>query len=91
MDPSPSFDSLAEALVPDKTRAMILLEETVQNEGSMLLERLTSRIGNGMIFEIMNDSRPLTFLISLPAERLDEAVLWLTEQGITRLKAVQRK
>ncbi len=83
-----SFDTLAEALEPHKTHAMILLEEQAEDEGWIVLENLRLLIGRQVTFKKMNDTPPFIFLVWLPAERLYDAVIRLTEQGVTRLKAV---
>ncbi len=88
MNQQPSFDTLAEALIPHKTQAMILLEEQAEDQGWILLENLRLLVGRRATFKKMNDTPPLIFLVCLPAERLYEAVIRLTEQGVTRLKAV---
>ncbi len=89
MDQAPSFDMLAEALVPDEKRAMILVQEKVTDNGQTVLQRLQALVGRGAEFKPMNDKAPLIYLVTLPAELLHEAVLKLTAQGVTRLKAVQ--
>ena len=89
MDVRCSFDTLAESLEPDETRAMILFEENRENEGVRLWEDLRPLAGRQATFKPVNGTAPRAFLVCLPAERLCEAVLRLTEQGIKRLKAVQ--
>ena len=89
MDQAPSFDMLAEALVPDEKRAMILVQERAAGDGQTVLQSLQTLVGERAEFRPMNDKAPLIYLVYLPAEQLHEAVLKLSEQGVTRLKAVQ--
>jgi len=67
---------------------MILIEEQSKDEGWIILENLRLLIGRQTTFKQMNDTPPFIFLVCLSAERLYEAVIKLTEQGVTRLKAV---
>jgi len=89
MNQNLSFDTLAEALVPDENQAMILVQERAADDGQTAMGSLRALAGNRTEFKKMNDEPPLIYLVSLPAELLHEAVLKLTEQGVTRLKAVQ--
>ena len=68
---------------------MILLEVGAHDDGGILLESLRSLAGNRATIKTMNEKPPLVFLIYLPVERLREAVLHITERGVTRLKAIQ--
>jgi hypothetical protein len=89
MNQNLSFDTLAEALVPDENQAMILVQEGAADDGHTAMGSLRALAGKRTAFKKMNDEPPLIYLVSLPAELLREAVLKLTEQGVTRLKAVQ--
>lgn len=90
MDQNLSFDTLADALVPDENRAMILIQEkATEGDGQTAIGSLRTLAGNRAVFEKLNEEPPLIYLVSLPAGLLHEAVLKLTERGVTRLKAVQ--
>ncbi len=89
MDQAFFFDMLAEALVPDEKQATILVQEKAAGDGKTVPQSLQAIVGKQADFRAMNDKAPLIYLITLPAELLHEAVLKLTAQGVTRLKAVE--
>jgi hypothetical protein len=83
------FDTLARSITPDKSRAMILLEETSRAlDKVQALDLVRQAIGGQVRFEILRDEYPAVVLIRLDREHVRDAVLKLSAKGYTKLKAV---
>ena len=84
-----SFDAFSNSITPEKCYAQILLEECSPrlNRDRVLSVLKTQKI-QPVSYEILQPEYPAIILLRLPAKHLSEVVLKLTENGFTRLKAI---
>ena len=84
-----SFDEIAGSIKPDPTNAMILLaERSSQTNRSKALSILHQIEVEPISYEILRSEYPAIILIYLPVDDLPEAVLKLTGNGFTKMKAI---
>jgi len=83
------FDTLADSITPDARSAMILLEEeSWQVNTDRALTLLRQVVTSPIRYEILREDYPAVVLIRLEREQVREAVLKLSANGFTKLKAV---
>jgi hypothetical protein len=83
------FDTLADSITPDARNAMILLEEeSRQVNTDRALALLRQVVTSPIRYEILREGYPAVVLIRLEREQVREAVLKLSANGFTKLKAV---
>ncbi len=84
-----SFDAIADSITPEAHYAKILLEESSPR---MNRDKVLSVLKNQKIqpvsYEILHPEYPAIILLRIHAENLHEVVLKLTENGFTKLKAI---
>ena len=84
-----SFDAIANSITPEAKHAKILLEECSPR---MNRDRMLSVLKNQEIkpisYEILWPEYPAIILLRIRTENLREVVLKLTENGFTKLKAI---
>jgi hypothetical protein len=84
-----SFDEIAGSIKPDPNHAMILLaERSSQTNRSKALSILHRIEVEPISYEILRSEYPAVILIYLPVDDLPGAVLKLTENGFTKMKAI---
>ena len=83
------FDTLADSFTPDSRSAMILLEEASrQDNTNRALALLREVVASPIRYEILREDYPALVLIRLEREQVRDAVLKLSANGFTKLKAV---
>ena len=84
-----TFDTIANAIAPEKRYAKILLEEcSPRMNRDRILSVLQKQDIRPVSYEILRSEYPGIILLRIQADNLREAVIKLTENGFNRLKAV---
>ena len=84
-----TFDAISNTITPDTRYAQILLEECSRRlNRDRVLSVLKSQKIQPVSYEILQPEFPAIILLRLTADNLGAVILKLTENGFTRLKAI---